>query len=219
MDIQSFYMAEQACLMSRGAYASVAVGVAMLISILTLVSLLFRYRWHIRLVLYEAFRGRGEYRRWRLQQQHFQYDVFVSYASEDLQWVREHLMPELEERLGLRLCIHERDFIPGHPIVDNIEESVQTSKKVMMVFSVEFAQSQWCQFELRLCLSHVMEHDDALLVVLLHDVPAHDMTSTMMAVLKTTTYIEWGEEPDARASFWGRIQIALNEILPVGGQP
>nr|KAG5701134.1 hypothetical protein BaRGS_002610 [Batillaria attramentaria] len=216
-NVTSFYMAEQACLMSHDAYAFIAVSVAMLISILTLVSLLFRYRWHIRLVLYEAFRGRGEYRRWRLQQQHFQYDVFVSYASEDLQWVREHLMPELEERLGLRLCIHQRDFLPGNAIADNIEESVQTSKKVMMVFSSHFAHSQWCQFELRLCLSHVMEHDDALLVVLLHDVPAHDMTSTMMAVLKTTTYIEWGEEQDARASFWGRIRIALNEILPAGG--
>nr|KAG5702838.1 hypothetical protein BaRGS_001920 [Batillaria attramentaria] len=213
-NVTSFYMAKQACLMNRDAYIFIAVSVAMLISTLTVVSLLFRYRWHIRLVLYEAFRGRGEYRRWRLQQEHFQYDVFVSYASEDLQWVREHLMPELEERLGLRLCIHQRDFLPGNAIADNIEESVQTSKKVMMVFSSHFAHSQWCQFELRLCLSHVMEHDDALLVVLLHDVPAHDMTSTMMAVLKTTTYIEWGEEPDARASFWGRIRIALNEILP-----
>nr|KAG5693789.1 hypothetical protein BaRGS_029419 [Batillaria attramentaria] len=216
-NITSFYMAEQACLMSRDDYNFIAVSVAMLISTLTLVSLLFRYRWHIRLVLYETFRGRGEYRRLRLQQQHFQYDVFVSYASEDLQWVREHLMPELEERLGLRLCIHERDFIPGKPIVDNIEDSLETSKKVMMVFSSGFAQSQWCQFELRLCLSHVMEHDDALLVVFLHDVHAHDMTSTMMAVLKTTTCIEWGEEPDARTSFWGRIQIAFNEILPAAG--
>nr|KAG5694090.1 hypothetical protein BaRGS_033709 [Batillaria attramentaria] len=79
MDVQSFYMAEQACLMSRGAYASIAVSVAMLISILTLVSLLFPLP---------------------LAHPPGAYDVFVSYASEDLQWVREHLMPELEERLG-----------------------------------------------------------------------------------------------------------------------
>nr|KAG5696804.1 hypothetical protein BaRGS_012827 [Batillaria attramentaria] len=205
--------------MTRDTYKFMTASLSMLISTLTLASLLFRYRWHIRLVLYEAFRGRGEARRRRLQQQHFQYDVFVSYASEDLQWVRQHLMPELEERLGLRLCVHERDFIPGKPIVDNIEETLQTSKKVLMVFSTDFARSQWCQFELTLCLSHVMDYDDALLVVLLHDVPAHDMTSAMMAVLRTTTYIEWGEGPDARASFWGRIKIALNEILPAPESP
>nr|KAG5691245.1 hypothetical protein BaRGS_015213 [Batillaria attramentaria] len=64
-----------------------------------------------------AFRGRGDRRR-RLQEHDFQYDVFVSYASEDQDWVFQHLMPELEGRLGLRLCLHERDFIPGKHIVD-----------------------------------------------------------------------------------------------------
>nr|KAG5698478.1 hypothetical protein BaRGS_022008 [Batillaria attramentaria] len=130
---------------------------------LALGATLYRYRWHIRLVLYEAYRGRGD--RWRrLQEQHFRYDVFVSYDKEDLNWVREHLMPELEGRLGLRLCIHQRDFTLGAPIVENIEESVKDSKKVMMIFSKNFVHSQWCQFELQLCLSHVLRHDDSLLV-------------------------------------------------------
>nr|KAG5699324.1 hypothetical protein BaRGS_004261 [Batillaria attramentaria] len=186
----------------------------MLIITLTLVVTCFRYRWHIRLVMYEAFRGRGD--RWRrLQAQHFRYDVFVSFAAEDFDWVRRHLMPELEGRLGLRLCIHERDFIPGKQIVDNIMDSVESSKKVMMLFSTNFAKSEWCQFELALCLSHVMEHDDALLVAWLHDIPSRDLTSSMMAVMKTTTCIEWSEEEDAMESFWGRTRIGLQEILPV----
>nr|KAG5691243.1 hypothetical protein BaRGS_015211 [Batillaria attramentaria] len=174
--------------------------------------MLYRYRWHIRLALYEAFRGRGD--RWRRLQEHdFQYDVFVSYASEDQDWVFQHLMPELEGRLGLRLCLHERDFIPGKHIVDNIVHCVESSKKVMMLFSADFARSPWCQFELTLCLTHVMDNDDALLVVRLHDVASRDMTSAMMAVMKTTTYIEWEDQADARASFWGRLRIALHEIL------
>nr|KAG5692577.1 hypothetical protein BaRGS_024137 [Batillaria attramentaria] len=176
---------------------------------------LYRYRWHIRLVLYEAFRGQGD--RWRrLQEQHFQYDVFVSYDSEDELWVQQHLMPELEERLGLRLCLHERDFIPGKNIVDNIVHCVQNSKKVMMLFSTNFSQSPWCQFELNLCLSHVMENDDMLLVVLLEDIPSRDLTPAMMAVMKTTTYIEWDDHPEARASFWGRLQLGFS-LAGVGG--
>nr|KAG5691248.1 hypothetical protein BaRGS_015216 [Batillaria attramentaria] len=126
-----------------------------------------------------------------LQEHDFQYDVFVSYASEDEHWVFQHLMPELEGRLGLRMCLHKRDFIPGKHIVDNIVHCVESSKKVMMLFSADFARSPWCQFELTLCLTHVMENDDALLVVHLYDVASRDMTSAMMAVMKTTTYIEW----------------------------
>nr|KAG5700706.1 hypothetical protein BaRGS_029071 [Batillaria attramentaria] len=144
---------------------------------------------------------------------HFQYDVFVSYAEEDFHWVQHHLVPELEDRRGLKLCLHQRDFIPGKHIVDNIADCVESSKKVMMVFSSDFAKSPWCQFELTLCLTHVMDHDDALVITCLHDIPSRDLTPAMMAVMKTTTYIEWSHESDATASFWGRIGIALNDIL------
>nr|KAG5710476.1 hypothetical protein BaRGS_022294 [Batillaria attramentaria] len=77
--------------------------------IVPLGSVIYRYRWHIRLVLFEAYRGHAD--RWRrLQEEHFQYDVFVSYDKNDLDWVQAHLMPELEDRLKLRLCVHQRDF-------------------------------------------------------------------------------------------------------------
>nr|KAG5697549.1 hypothetical protein BaRGS_019770 [Batillaria attramentaria] len=212
-EVQSFYVADQACLWSPGVSKYIIATVVILLLVFFLVTFLYRYRWHIRLLLYEAYRGRGD--RWRrLQERHFRYDVFVGYDSDDVNWVLEFLRPELEGRLGLRLCIHQRDFTPGAPIVRNIEESVENSKKVMMIFSKNFAESHWCQFELQLSLSHVMENDDELLVVMLEDIPSRDLTPAMMAVMRTMTYIEWGYEPEARASFWGRLRIALNEILP-----
>ena len=158
-------MVDQACLLARDTSKFLVASVVILILGLTLVSALFRYRWHLRLVLYEAFRGRGDVRRRHLQEGNFDYDVFVSYASVELPWVREHLMVELQDRLGLRLCVHERDFIPGKNIVDNIADCVQSSKKILMVFSKDFVRSQWCQFELAYCLRHVMDYDDALIVV------------------------------------------------------
>nr|KAG5706776.1 hypothetical protein BaRGS_007279 [Batillaria attramentaria] len=211
--VQTFFLADQACVLSREASIFIITSIVLINVAFFLGTLLFSYRWHLRLVLYEAFRGQGE-RLKRLQQEHFDYDVFVSYPKEDFDFVREHLMPELEEGMGLRLCIHERDFIPGQNIVDNISDCVNSSKKVMMLFSTSFARSEWCQFELNFCLRHVMEHDDALLVLIMHDIPSRDLTTAMMAVMKTTTYIEWADEPDARESFWRRIHIALSEILP-----
>lgn len=147
----------------------------------------------------------------------YRYDLFVSYAEEDMSWILQHLLPTLEGGQGLRLCIHQRDFIPGQNIVDNIFQSVEDSRKVLMVFSKSFARSQWCQFELSLCLNHTMDHDDALVIACIDDVTSGaDLTPTMMAVLYTTTYIQWAEESDARASFWGRLTLALSEIIPPG---
>nr|KAG5708852.1 hypothetical protein BaRGS_009261 [Batillaria attramentaria] len=210
--VQSFFVADQACLWSPEVSKFIIASIVMFVFPLFAGIALYRYRWHIRLVLYEAFRGRGD--RWRrLHEENFQYDVFVSYDCEDVGWVQEHLMPTLEGRMGLKLCIHQRDFTPGAPIVENITEAVEASKKVMMLFSPNFVHSPWCQFELHLCLTFMLEREDSLLVVLLSDIPSRDLTPAMMAVMKTTTYIEWADEPEARASFWGRIQLALHEIV------
>jgi toll-like receptor 13 len=75
--------------------------------------------------------------------------------------------------------------------VDNIARCVEGSKKMLMVFSRDFVQSQWCQFELTYCLRHVMDYDDNLLIVCVDDVVSTEMTTAMMAVLKMTTYIQW----------------------------
>ncbi|XP_076447153.1 toll-like receptor 4 [Babylonia areolata] len=212
--LANFSMTDQACLLSPEVSLFIIQACSVVIVTLALVSFVFRYRWHIRLLMYEVFRGRDDLRAQRLLSNSFDYDVFVSYASQDLPWVRQQLMPNLEIELGLRLCVHERDFILGRNIVDNIVHSVDSSKKILMVFSADFVHSQWCQFELNLCLSHVMDHDDALIVVCVDDVMSRQMTSAMMAVLKTTTYIQWQEQEDAVASFWGRLHLALSEILP-----
>jgi toll-like receptor 13 len=212
--LDKFYKSQQACLLSPEISGVIIFVNAVIITSLTAFLLLYSYRWHLRLVLYEAFRGRDDVRRRYLQQGHFEYDVFVSYASENLRWVRQNLMAELEGNMGLRLCIHEREFIPGKNIVDNISDCVQRSKKIIMVFSRHFKRSQWCQFELAYCLNHVMDYDDALIIVSLDDMTSYELTSTMMAVLKTTTYIQWDRHPDAVRSFWGRLKQALHEIIP-----
>nr|KAG5696787.1 hypothetical protein BaRGS_012810 [Batillaria attramentaria] len=98
------------------------------------------------------------------------------YAHENEDFVMQHLVPELEGRLGLRLCLHKRDFIPGKGIIENISDCVEASKKVLVIFSTDFARSPWCQFELSLSLSYVLDNDDSLVVVSLHDIPSRDLT-------------------------------------------
>ena len=211
--LQHFHLPAQACMLTQSASIMIIGSVSFVIITMTVVFSVFRFRWHLRLLLYEAFRGRGDIRRRRLEMGHFDYDIFVSYDSGDLPWVRQHLMPELEGHLGLRLCVHERDFLVGGNIVDNIADSVDRSKKIMMLFSNSFVQSQWCQFELTFCLRHVMDYDDELIIVCLDDVSSRELTAAMMAVLKTTTFIQWVDDADAIVSFWGRLGIALQEVI------
>jgi hypothetical protein len=211
--LSDFKASAQSCLLSYQTSFTIIFCCSLVAITLASFLLLIRYRWYLRLVLYEVFRGRADIRRQYLLRRNFQYDVFVSYASEDVRWVRRHLMPDLQD-LGLRVCDHDVDFIPGKNIVDNIVDCVGSSKKILMVFSRNFVLSNWCQYELAYCISHVMEHDDALIIVCVDDITSYEITSAMMAVIKTTTYIRWVNRPDALRSFWGRLEIALNEVLP-----
>ena len=188
--------------------AAFTVAIAcLLIVFLLLFILFFRFRWHVRLWMYEVCRSR----RRRSRSRRCKYDLFVSYAEENMKWVEHELLPVLEADWGLRLCLHQRDFRPGKHIVDNISDCVDDSDRVLLVFSPHFARSEWCQFELKYCQSCVMERDDVMVLVALQETDSRDMTGAMLAVLRTTTYIEWEEDRDARASFWGRLRLALED--------
>ena len=143
----------------------------------------------------------------------FRYDIFMSYAEEDKDLVFNHLMPELEGRLGLRLCVHQRDFHPGRNILDNIEDCVVSSKKVMMIFSTYFAHSPWCQFELSLCQRHAMERHDELVVVHVNNTRDCELTPSMAAIMRTSTYISWSEQDVGNAFFWIRLRVALRDVI------
>ncbi|CAG2218245.1 Toll-like receptor 4 [Mytilus edulis] len=46
----------------------------------------------------------------------FVYDTFVAYAEEDMKFVHEDCIQNLETDKNLKLCINHRDFIPGEEI-------------------------------------------------------------------------------------------------------
>jgi hypothetical protein len=143
---------------------------------------------------------------------HYEYDVFVSYAEEDRDWVQNVLQPEVEGRWGYRLCLHYRDFRPGKQILDNIKGSVDSSRWMMFVFLPHFARSRWCQFELSLGLGHAMNRDNDLLVVYLAEVAPEDMTAGMAAILRSSTYLQWAEPGQEVTQFWNNLRAVLPDL-------
>ena len=99
------------------------------------------------------------------------------YSHADSQWVIHQLRPQLEEpRTGeegsnLRLCIHHRDWMTGLYITDNIVESIEASRKSLLIVSNAFAASSWCQFELTMAQTRLFVEDrDYLILVLLEEI-------------------------------------------------
>ena len=60
----------------------------------------------------------------------FDYDVFISYSSQDKDWVHGDLLNEIE-KTGLRAFIDYRDFKRGAPGIKEMERGVTICRKTL----------------------------------------------------------------------------------------
>lgn len=74
------------------------------------------------------------------------YDVFISCSHRDSQWVKNWLLPRLEDA-GLDVIIDFRDFEIGVPSIVNMENAVQDSRHVLLVVTPNWVNSEWTDFE------------------------------------------------------------------------
>jgi hypothetical protein len=58
----------------------------------------------------------------RINDDHYRFDLFVSYSERDRDFVLDQLIPNLEKRSEITICLHERDFQVGLGILENIIE-------------------------------------------------------------------------------------------------
>jgi len=65
------------------------------------------------------------------------YDVFLSCSSKDEVPHGRHIL-EMMESNGYRVCYHERDFLPGSLITDNIGQGIERSKRSVCLLSDNF---------------------------------------------------------------------------------
>ena len=79
-------------------------------------------------------------------QQVFDYDVFISYSSQDKDWVRGDLLNEIE-KTGLRAFIDYRDFKRGAPSIKEMERGVSICRKTLLILTPNYIESEWCEIE------------------------------------------------------------------------
>ncbi|XP_063802929.1 toll-like receptor 2 [Pseudophryne corroboree] len=163
---------------------------------------------------------RSKYRARKFQEaKNYAYHAFISYSYSDADWVRCVLLPRLEScNPPYRICIHERDFLPGKWIIDNIIDNIENSCKIIFILSRNFINSEWCNYELYFAHQRAIGHafEDVILVVK-ENVSMKDLPRKfcrLRKMLRTKTYLEWPMEESRQPFFW----VQLTSILGRGGQ-
>lgn len=157
----------------------------------------------------------------------YDYDIFISYHNEDRSFIQDKFLPEVEDPSfrrvgtdsdgikspGFRVCLHERDFEAGMPITENILDAVDRSKKVVIVVSKKYLESQWCTFEMNLAYHRLVEsRRKSFVVIILEVIPPNLRTKVLNYLMRTKTYLEWpgvnGSQQDLQR-FWTRLRTSF----------
>ncbi|KAL4217809.1 Toll6p [Mactra antiquata] len=124
-----------------------------------------------------------------LNGENFVYDGSVAYNKSVVQWVKNVLIPILKGEYNLKLCVHERDFPVGGFINDTIVQHMRESRRIILVLSNSFANSDWCMFELKIAHSMHIEDNVDVIAILIEEIEAKNMNNSMKVLLNNTTYV------------------------------
>ncbi|XP_075423982.1 toll-like receptor 6 [Ascaphus truei] len=143
------------------------------------------------------------------------FHAFISYSEHDSTWVKNIFLPSIEKDDGsVRICLHERNFIPGKSIIENIINCIEKSYKSIFVLSPNFVQSEWCHYELYFAQHKLYaENSDNLILILLDPIPQYLIPSRyykLKALMAQRTYLEWPKEKSKHGLFWANLRAAIH---------
>ncbi|KAM5340398.1 toll-like receptor 6 isoform 2-T2 [Glossophaga mutica] len=214
--LEDFHVSPLTC---NTALLIITIGVTGLVLAVTLTALCvcLDLPWYLRMVCQWA-QTRRRARNVPLDklQRTLQFHAFISYSEHDSAWVKNELVPSLEKE-DIQICLHERNFVPGKSIVENIINCIEKSYKSIFVLSPNFVQSEWCHYELYFAHHNLFhEGSDNLILILLEPIPQNNIPSKyhkLKSLMTQRTYLEWPKEKSKRGLFWANIRAAFNVKL------
>ncbi|XP_030374188.1 protein toll-like [Scaptodrosophila lebanonensis] len=133
------------------------------------------------------------------------YDGFIAYPAVDSE-----LLPEFVDRLenephNYRMCIYERDWPVGSVIPDCICNSINNSKRTIILLTKHFLNSNWGRLELRAGIrASSQDRTMRLIIVMYPGVDTDNLDSELGTYLKFTIHLK-REDPN----FWHKLLYAM----------
>uniref|UniRef100_A0A182TJZ3 TIR domain-containing protein n=1 Tax=Anopheles melas TaxID=34690 RepID=A0A182TJZ3_9DIPT len=140
------------------------------------------------------------------------YDCYLVHSVHDSDFVGRLLGAELQLH-GYSVCQHHRDVHPGAFLADSLQSAADSARKLLLVVSMNFLQTEWSQPQFRVALQSVIEsirpahRRHKIVLVLTAPVEIVAMDPIMHLLIRTCTVACWGER-----KFWDKLRYALPDV-------
>ncbi|XP_055985311.1 toll-like receptor 9 isoform X1 [Sorex fumeus] len=155
-------------------------------------------------------------RGWRCGAGALPYDAFVVFDKAQpavADWVYNELRVRLEERRGrraLRLCLEERDWLPGKTLFENMWDSVYRSRKTVFVLAHTDQVSGLVRASFLLAQQRLLDdRKDVVVLVILSPDGYRSRYVRLRQRLCRQSVLLWPHQPSGQVSFWTQLAVAL----------
>ncbi|KAM5180648.1 interleukin-18 receptor accessory protein [Mantella aurantiaca] len=160
------------------------------------------------------------------------FDAFISYASEGSELHMEtkeiysdnydeerfaiQLLPDvLEDKYNYKLCILERDILPGGAYVEDIAKVIKRSRRAIFILSEKYIRSPKV-FELQAAITCSLEEQGPLKLILIKFKPFKEtefLPNVVRKALSALPMVTWKGDLDNKTSqnikFWNRVRYFM----------
>ncbi|XP_053163845.1 interleukin-1 receptor accessory protein isoform X2 [Hemicordylus capensis] len=141
-----------------------------------------------------------------------EYDIYVSYArnAEEEEFVLLTLRGVLENEFGYKLCIFDRDSLPGGNTTEAIFEFIQRSRKMIVVLSPDYLlEKSISMLEFKLGL--LCQNNLASQFIVVEYRPLQRAHPHAQQLKESVPFVKWKGEKSKRpgSKFWKALRLAL----------
>ncbi|XP_020826248.1 myeloid differentiation primary response protein MyD88 [Phascolarctos cinereus] len=135
------------------------------------------------------------------------FDAFICYCPSDIQFVHEMIQHLEQTDCRLKLCVSDRDVLPGTCIWSITSELIEKRcRRMVVVISDEYLQSNECDFQTKFALSLCPGARQKRLI----PVKYKAMKKEFPSILRFITVCDY-TNPCTKSWFWPRLAKALSQ--------
>ncbi|OPJ85621.1 interleukin-1 receptor accessory protein [Patagioenas fasciata monilis] len=143
-----------------------------------------------------------------------EYDVYVSYArnAEEEEFVLLTLRGVLENEFGYKLCIFDRDSLPGGIVTDETLSFIQKSRRLLVVLSPNYVlQGTQALLELKAGLENMASKGNIKVILVQYKAIKKSKVKELKQAKAALTVIKWKGEKSKfpNSSFWKQLQVEM----------